>query len=124
MSARRRRYPTRSLRILALKEICRRTPNARWTRCHRRCTKTEGVSHRILAARYLPWSTAGVFRESGSLFRRVCLLFCLGSLVFCFVFDYLQTFDHLEGEAHHGALPAPVLEVDGLVVVVDEHLGK
>ena len=47
-------------------------------------------------------------------------------MLFCFVFlvfDYLQTFDQLEREAHHGALPPPVLEVEGLVVV-DEDLGE
>jgi hypothetical protein len=40
--------------------------------------------------------------------------------VLCFVFDYLQALDHLEAEAHHAALLALVLKVDGLVVVVDE----
>jgi hypothetical protein len=47
------------------------------------------------------------------LLLRVCGLFFL---------DNLQTFDHLEGEAHYAALFASVLEVDGLVVVVDEDL--
>src|SRR5215217_2623220 len=48
------------------------------------------------------------------LLRRVCgLLFFL---------DYLQAFDHLEGEAHDAAVLALVLEVDRLLVVVDEHL--
>ena len=42
-SARRRRYPTRSPTIRALRETCRCTPSAKWTRCHRRCTKTEDV---------------------------------------------------------------------------------
>ena len=39
-----------------------------------------------------------------------------------FFLDYLQTFDHLEGEAHYAALLASVPEVDGLVIVVDEDL--
>src|SRR5215212_10720835 len=47
------------------------------------------------------------------LLLRVCGLFFL---------DDLQALDHLEGEAHHAALLALVLEVDGLLVVVDEHL--
>src|SRR5215216_978599 len=48
------------------------------------------------------------------LLRRVCgLLFFL---------DYLQALDLLEGEAHYAAVLALVLEVDGLVVVVDEDL--
>src|SRR5215213_217832 len=41
---------------------------------------------------------------------------------FLFFLDDLQTFDLLEGEAHYAALLALVLEVDGLVVVVDEDL--
>src|SRR5215211_5129306 len=41
---------------------------------------------------------------------------------FSFLFDYLQTLDHLEGEAHYAAVLALVLEVDGFVVVVDEDL--
>ena len=40
----------------------------------------------------------------------------------CFVFDDLQSLDHLEGEAHYAAILALVLEVDGLVVMVDEDL--
>src|SRR5215212_5272844 len=48
------------------------------------------------------------------LLRRVCgLLFFLYSL---------QAFDLLEGEAHDAAVLALVLEVDGLLVVVDEDL--
>src|SRR5215213_1997474 len=39
-----------------------------------------------------------------------------------FLFDNLQALEHLEGEAHYAALLAPVLEVDGLLVVVDEDL--
>jgi hypothetical protein len=35
---------------------------------------------------------------------------------------YLQTFDHLEAEAHYAALLALVLEVDCLLVTVDENL--
>src|ERR671921_3017037 len=42
----------------------------------------------------------------------------------CGFFNYLQALDRLEGEAHHAALLAPVLDVDGLVVVVDEYLGE
>src|SRR3712207_350334 len=30
--------------------------------------------------------------------------------------------EHLEGEAHHAAVLAPALEVEGLLVVVEEHL--
>src|SRR5215218_1993014 len=48
-----------------------------------------------------------------SLLLGVCGLFFL---------DYLKALYHLEGEAHYAALLALVLEVDGLVVVVDEHL--
>jgi hypothetical protein len=44
--------------------------------------------------------------------------------VLCFVFDYLKALYHLEGEAHYAALLALVLDVDGLVVVVDEYLGE
>jgi hypothetical protein len=40
--------------------------------------------------------------------------------VLCFVFDDLQALNHLEGEAHDAVLLALVLDVDGLVVVVDE----
>jgi hypothetical protein len=43
----------------------------------------------------------------------VCSLFFLG---------YLQAFDLLEGEAHYAAVLALVLEVDGLLVIVDEDL--
>src|SRR5215207_7255883 len=42
--------------------------------------------------------------------------------VLCFVFDDLQAIEHLEGEAHNAVILAQVLEVDGVVVVVDEHL--
>src|SRR5215203_1597367 len=45
---------------------------------------------------------------------RVC-----GLLFFLY---YLQAFELLESEAHYAALLALVLEVDGLVVVVDEDL--
>src|SRR5215218_11477723 len=41
-----------------------------------------------------------------------------------FFFHYPQALDHLEGEAHYAALLALVLDVDGLVVVVDEYLGE
>src|SRR5215212_7074694 len=54
------------------------------------------------------------------LLRRVFVL--RGVFVLSFVFDDLQALDHLEGEAHHAALLAQVLYVDGLVVVVDKHL--
>src|SRR5215203_5582158 len=48
------------------------------------------------------------------LLRRICgLLF--------FLYD-LQALDLLEGEAHYAAVLALVLEVDGLLVVVDENL--
>src|SRR5215217_5738754 len=43
---------------------------------------------------------------------------------FLFFLDYLQTFDLLEGEAHYAAVLALVLEVDGLLVVVDEDLRR
>jgi hypothetical protein len=45
-------------------------------------------------------------------------------LLFCFVFYYLQTFDHLEGVAHYAAVFAPALKVNGLVVIVDKNLGE
>jgi hypothetical protein len=51
----------------------------------------------------------------GSLLLRVCGLFFL---------YYLQSLDHLEGEAHYAALLALVLDEDGLIVVVDEYLGE
>jgi FAD-dependent urate hydroxylase len=41
--------------------------------------------------------------------------------VLCFIFDDLQALEHPEGEAHHAVVLAQALEVDGLVVVVDEH---
>src|SRR5215207_3281510 len=50
------------------------------------------------------------------LLRRVC-----GLLFFLY---YLQSFDLLEGEAHYAAVLALVLEVDGLLVVVDEDLRR
>src|SRR5215217_1921620 len=39
-----------------------------------------------------------------------------------FLFDDLKALDHLEGVAHYAALLALVLEVDGLLVVVDKDL--
>jgi hypothetical protein len=39
--------------------------------------------------------------------------------VLSFVFDDLQALDHLEGEAYYAAVLALMLEVDGLLVVVD-----
>jgi hypothetical protein len=48
------------------------------------------------------------------LLRRVC-----GLLFFLY---FLEAFDLLEGEAHDAAVLALVLEVDGLLVVVDEDL--
>src|SRR5215217_908209 len=48
-----------------------------------------------------------------SLLLGVCGLFFL---------DYLKALYHLEGEAHYAAFLALVLDVDGLIVVVDEHL--
>ena len=36
--------------------------------------------------------------------------------------DDLQSLDHLEGEAHDAAVLTLVLEVDGLLVIVDEDL--
>ena len=41
-----------------------------------------------------------------------------------FFLHYLQTFDHLEGEAHYAAILAPALELYGLIVVVDESFGE
>src|SRR5215207_10497745 len=56
----------------------------------------------------------GVFCEVGlSLLLRVCGLFFLHDL---------KSLDHLEGEAHYAALLALVLDVDGLLIVVDEYL--
>ena len=40
----------------------------------------------------------------------------------CFVFDFLQALELLEGEAHHAVILAQVLEVNGLLVGLDEHL--
>jgi hypothetical protein len=51
----------------------------------------------------------------GSLLLRVCRLFFLHDL---------QALDHLEGEAHYAALLALVLEIDGLLIVVDEDLRR
>src|SRR5215213_10423299 len=42
--------------------------------------------------------------------------------VFAFFLHHLQAFTLLEGEAHYDALLALVLEVDGLLVVVDHNL--
>src|SRR5918998_756171 len=39
-----------------------------------------------------------------------------------FFLDYLKALDLLEGEAHYATLLALVLEVDGLIVIVDEDL--
>src|SRR5215204_5650975 len=63
------------------------------------------------AMRTMPYQS---FSDVGLvLLRRVC----------CFpFFYYLQTFDLLEGEAHYAAVLALVLEVDGLLVVVDHDL--
>src|ERR687897_2271157 len=41
-----------------------------------------------------------------------------------FILDDLQAFDLLEGEAHYAAVLALVLEVDGLIVMVDEDLRR
>ena len=51
---------------------------------------------------------------SSLLLLRVC-----GGLIFLY---YLQALDLLEGEAHYAALLTLVLEVDGLVIVLDEDL--
>src|SRR5215207_5049139 len=58
--------------------------------------------------------TSGFSGVGLALLRRV---FVLSSL-----FDYLQALDHLESEAYYAAVLALVLEVDGLVVVVNENL--
>src|SRR5215211_5782426 len=57
----------------------------------------------------------GGFSEVGLslLLLRACRLFFL---------HYLQALDHLECKAHYAALLALVLEVDGLVIIVDEDL--
>src|SRR5215218_10112219 len=39
-----------------------------------------------------------------------------------FFLNYLQALDHVKGEAHYAAILAPVLDVDGLIVMVDENL--
>src|SRR5215208_6895200 len=62
-----------------------------------------------------PSSWKGYSPKLGSLLLRVFGLF---------LFHYPQALDHLEGEAHYAALLALVLDVDGLVVVVDEYLGE
>src|SRR5215211_7542484 len=65
-------------------------------------------------ALYSPNCLEGVFcKVELSLLLGVCGLFFL---------NYLKTFDHLEGEAHYAALLALVLDVDGLLVIVDEDL--
>lgn len=46
------------------------------------------------------------------------------ALLLLFVFHYLQAFDHFEREAHHASFLALMLEIDGIIVVVDEHLGE
>src|SRR5687768_1737591 len=55
-------------------------------------------------------------------FSGVRLVLLMRVCGFLFVLDDLQALDHLEGEAHYAALLALVLEVDGLVIVVDEDL--
>src|ERR687890_2688822 len=63
---------------------------------------------------YSPECVEGVFSEVGlSLLLRVCGLLFLHDL---------KPLDHLEGEAHYATLLTLVLNVDGLVVVVDEYL--
>ena len=42
--------------------------------------------------------------------------------VLSFIFDDLQSLEHIEAKAHYAALLASVLDVDGLVVMVDENL--
>src|SRR5215216_8111025 len=39
-----------------------------------------------------------------------------------FFLDDLQALDHVKVEAHYAAILAPVLDVDGLIVMVDENL--
>src|SRR5215203_3761675 len=64
------------------------------------------------AMRTMPYQS---FSDVGLvLLRRVCC--------FLFFLYYLQTFDLLECEAHYAAVLALVLEVDGLLVVVDHDL--
>src|SRR5215208_4161114 len=68
----------------------------------------------LVSCPYSPECVEVEFCEIGlSLLLGVCGLLFL---------DYLQSLDHLEGEAHYAAVLALVLEVDGFVVVVDEDL--
>src|SRR5215218_602497 len=57
-----------------------------------------------------------------SQFLEVGLVLLRRGCGFLFFLYYLQAFDLIEGEAHDAAVLALVLEVDGLVVVVDEDL--
>src|SRR5215212_8231623 len=44
--------------------------------------------------------------------------------VFVLFLNHLQALEHLEAEAYYAAFLALVLDVDGLVVVVEEYLGE
>src|SRR5215207_6123221 len=66
-----------------------------------------------------PFRTVSRRRILGS-WTRVLLL--LRRVYFFFILHDLQAFDLLEGEAHYAALLALVLDVDGLIVIVDEDL--
>src|ERR671912_368465 len=72
-------------------------------------------SRAFLFLPYSPNDIKGVFCEVGLslLLLGVCGLFLL---------YYLQSLDHLEGQAHYATLLALVLDVDGLLVMVDEDL--
>src|SRR5215216_3217177 len=91
--------------------------------------RRDGVLRSSLRVSY-SWITdsAGSLRgERGELrltsgFSGVRLALLRRVFVLSFLFDYLQALDHLEGKAHHAVLLAQVLDVDGLLVVVDEHL--
>src|SRR5215208_5260586 len=89
--------------------------------CKRVSASTEGRMVPLTSS--VSWSTG----SRGSALRRFIDTRYIGMLLllyFLVLFHHLQALDHLEGEAHHAALLALVLDVDGLIVVVDEDLGE
>src|SRR5918994_5876105 len=89
--------------------------------CKRVSASTEGRMVPLTSS--VSWSTG----SRGSALRRFIDTRYIGMLVllsFLLLFHHLQALDHLEGEAHYAALLALVLDVDGLIVVVDEYLGE
>src|SRR5215203_4820648 len=89
--------------------------------CKRVSASTEGRMVPLTSS--VSWSTG----SRGSALRRFIDTRYIGMLVllsFLLLFHHLQALDHLEGEAHHAAFLSLVLDVDGLIVVVDEDLGE